>query len=66
MKEYEANQQQKRLLAINAPRLLSTYDRRVRFINTNGLIHDVEQFEVSWKCALLYLIVFVRLLFCIT
>lgn len=54
MKEYEASQQQKKLLAIDAPQLLSTYDRRLRFINTNGLIRDVESFEVARKTAIIW------------
>ena len=54
LKEYEASQQQKKLLAIDAPQLLSTYDRRLRFINTNGLIRDVEQFEIVRKTAIIW------------
>jgi len=54
LKEFEATQQQKKLLATGTPRLLSTYDRRIRFINTNGLIRDVNQFEQERKAAIVW------------
>ena len=41
-------------MAIDAPQLLSTYDRRLRFINTNGLIRDVEGFEIARKTAIIW------------
>uniref|UniRef100_A0A7M5V4E0 Nuclear receptor corepressor 1 n=1 Tax=Clytia hemisphaerica TaxID=252671 RepID=A0A7M5V4E0_9CNID len=54
LKEFEANKQQKKSLAINAPHLLSTYDRRIRFINKNGLIRDFERFEAERKSQIIW------------
>ena len=43
-----------RLLSIQTPQLLSSYDRRFRFLNYNSLIKDVDEFEAERKAAILW------------
>lgn len=54
LKEFEASQQHKKSLAVDAPKLLSTYDRRLRYINTNGRIRDLERFEKERKLTIIW------------
>ena len=37
------------LLSVATPSLLDNYERKIKYINTNGLIRDLEQFEIERK-----------------
>ena len=42
------------LLAVDTPSLISTYDRRSKFINNNGLIRNFEAFEQERKSVIIW------------
>lgn len=54
LKELEASEKHMQSLAVGPPQLLSTYERRMRYVNTNGLIKNVETFELDRKAAIIW------------
>ena len=55
LREIDASEKQMHLMAVPTPHLMNKYERRVRYIDNNGLIRDVEQFrkernaEIIWS-----------------
>ena len=54
LSELEAIESKINLLAVKPPRLLDKYERRIQYSNNNGLIQDVEAFEVERKAAIIW------------
>jgi nuclear receptor co-repressor 1 len=54
LNELEANEKQIHMLAIETPRLLDKYERRIKYINNNGLIRDVEAYESARKASIIW------------
>ena len=54
LRELDSSEKQMHLLAIDTPSLISTYDRRSKFINNNGLIRNLEAFEQERKSLIIW------------
>ena len=54
LREMDASEKQMHLMAVQTPRLLNNYERRIRFIDNNGLIRDIEQFEKERIAAIIW------------
>ena len=54
LRELDSSEKQMHLLAIDTPSLISTYDRRSKFINNNGLIRNFEAFEQERKSLIIW------------
>ena len=54
LRELDSSEKQMHLLAIDTPSLISTYDRRSKFINNNGLIRNLEAFEHERKSLIIW------------
>ena len=54
LRELDSSEKHMHLLAIDTPSLISTYDRRSKFINNNGLIRNFEAFEQERKSLIIW------------
>ncbi|XP_057289855.1 uncharacterized protein LOC130612546 [Hydractinia symbiolongicarpus] len=54
LRELDASEKQMQLLAVRPPYLLSKYERTIKYINNNGLIRNLDQFEKIRKAGIIW------------